>query len=146
MTPQPKWTAAIRKKLHGFRTPHKADPPDVAPTLADAWKVLRSCADLELDGDPTLLAAARQIQAERAPPTALEPERELLRARIATVPASAETCADWEGWAHARALIALWCEVGSPRAAVDLPALEKIFERSAKQYHKPAIAALKFVQ
>ena len=115
-----KWTAATRKKLHGFRLPHKADPPDVAPSLAEAWGSLQRFADLELHGDPQQIADAKKLSSEKTPPVALDPAGELLRARIATARLQARDCDKWEGWAVSRALVALWCEVGSPRAAVDL--------------------------
>ncbi len=36
-----KWSKAQRKKLHGFRTPHKADPKDSVMDVSSAWTLLR---------------------------------------------------------------------------------------------------------
>jgi hypothetical protein len=117
------WTAAKRKKLHGFRRPHKSDPKDMAPGLTEAWGLLRTRFGNTVAGAPHHVALAQVAMdelKEPAPPTQLDPVRELYRWSIVASTLSDRVWERWEGWLLPRALIALWWEIGGPRFAVDV--------------------------
>lgn len=114
-----KWTKARRKRLHGFLAPSKSDPADAAPTLAEAWALLRARpkpALAEPAPAPALAALASHDQA--TPPTGLDKRGEYCRTDMFFEPPNA--LPNWEQWAPARALVALWSEVEGLPFAIEV--------------------------
>jgi hypothetical protein len=103
------WTKARRKRLHGFLTPSKTDPADAAPTLAEAWTHLRALPKPALAAPaPAPAVAALASHDEATPPTGLDRRGEYCRTDMFFQPPYA--LPNWEQWAPARALVALWSE------------------------------------
>lgn len=115
-----RWTTETRRQLHGWRHPDGADPADAAPSLAEAWEQIRTVALPAILGSAAAAGTAlRKSHAQRQPPKRLEVDEELLRASLVFAPPSVDWDA-WESWRIARALVALWTEVGGFRFAVDV--------------------------
>lgn len=113
-----KWNAAQRKKLHGFRTPHKSDPKDEAATLKEAWAILRALERRTAQGARKHVAIAEAVRDELAapaPPAKLDPVRETYRASMVLKHSIKD--GSWGEWGWARALVALWWEKGGPAFA-----------------------------
>lgn len=120
-----RWTAATRRKLHGFRAPHKNDPKDLAPTPGDAWARLgASVARLEVHGDDEQAEIARAVRAELvegALPKELDPAREVYRAGLVVQGITSDAIvAKYDGWSFARDLMAVWASVGGVGFAVSV--------------------------
>ena len=130
--PDVKWTRSHRKKLHGFHTPHRLDPADVAIHADDAWAVLqvgsrRDRADPAIDligEDEQSRAMVASLWSEHdtgARPTTLDPVRECHRVLLATLADQTLGKGDfsrflkWEVWQTSRILVCLLYTSPSPR-------------------------------
>ncbi len=105
------WTAAQRKKLHGFLRPHPKDPPDSAPDLATAWRTLRDAHRPRVNARQHATAEAAAALAsfrKKDPPNKLDRNEEIARAMILWQGGAVD---QWKHWAIPRALVALWHEV-----------------------------------
>ncbi|MCY0986439.1 hypothetical protein OV203_04875 [Nannocystis sp. ILAH1] len=121
------WNSNERRKLHGWRSAHEAEPDDAAPNLAEAWSRLGEVKLPKLKGNASAIAAAVAKSLKQAkPPKRLTIPEEVLRATLVFRPPNTNWEA-WENWAIARALVALWTEVGGFRFAVDVLSSQPLF-------------------
>lgn len=76
------WPRASRRKLHGVRTPHKADPADVSLSAPQAWTALQKMYSASLEAgitytaDPACADLLARVQASLVAWTALESSRD----------------------------------------------------------------------
>lgn len=110
MTSQIRWTKATRRRLHGFRHGHKADPKDQTYPVAEAWALLQTAPGRAPQGNGVHVGVAQSVRNEldvSDPPRSLEVVRELYRAELTTIRCDEVALATWEGWVACRALMAV---------------------------------------
>lgn len=114
-----KWTKARRKKLHGFRTPHKADPADAVMDVPKAWAILKKrTPQVGLDKAPKGLRTAYERRRGAKAPDSLDVATEAALAEM--VSRAKDPVSKWEDWTEARATVGLWMGVGGFRFALDV--------------------------
>lgn len=124
------WTKATRKKLHGTRTLHPLDPKDAVPTLDEAWKALSALTMPEVKDAPDAVQAMMATHGGPIP-TSLDVVGEMARAHLLYVGADVPK---WKTWSAARALVALWAEVGGFRFVVDVLTAKRPYDKTETVY------------
>ncbi len=114
-----KWSKAQRKKLHGFRTPHKADAVDAVMDVPSAWTLLKDRAKrTKLSKGPKPLQAAFELRKKGKVPDSLDVVTEVGLLELASV--ATDPITRWEQWAEARATVGLWVGVQGFAFAFDV--------------------------
>ncbi len=137
--PPVKWTRTHRKKLHGFRAPHKSDPKDVAVSGDDAWSAMVASGRVAkvnpyidaIGEDEQSAAVIASIWAELdsgVRPERLDPARECHRVIVTCLEDLTLASGDyarfqkWEAWAPYRLLVSFWMSFGVETAVEILAA------------------------
>jgi len=119
-----RWTKTQRKKLHGFRKQHKANPTGFSLSAQEAWSWLKTryetltpLTEFTVQApQKSLLATVRESYRSSEPPTALVPEQELMRMAIAVLQYTSKQTTD----EALRALCGLWVDVEGVGFAVSM--------------------------
>lgn len=123
------WSKARRKRLHWYRTEHRLDFPDAAIRGPGAWQALQASYAREDatrifepgPGHEAPLAAALDSLSGGEPPSALDPDVELYRAAVVQQCQGGQVDDQkWETWAHARALVGYWLDLGGLEGLLDV--------------------------